>query len=451
MQLLISVEPDTRRVPNLPPPVPLSLLLPAPHPSPFGQLDLLPPRLLPPCAGELPSAPFAAGWRRVTSLSKNGRCRLSLSCSGLSFPRPRAHLLLPSVLALSLSLSFSLSRSLLFSLSFWPLSFPLYPFFLSMFSLALSFHLSLSTFLHLRSFPPSRFRSQTLSPRSSLSPSLCRAGEDPLTLSPAASRESVGPLSSPRLSLQRLPLWLAHLPCRGVALIGVSMAEGAGSGAGDEGRGQPGAFSRLGRVRRLVRGERRVRERNKISEEGGGWWRRISSRVGRWKREDEAAGEHRVRGRKGQGDETKARKRTRTKERERLCGGIPSLPGHPRQLPHFPFSSRVCPMLLRFRVGSGPTEPPSVPLLRAALPLYPPPHPLLHPHRPCNGDSHHPAHAGLARWRCVVVMCTRTTRVHVHAGTHVQPDRCLNPHTPPSQIPPLRLLSFSGFPIPFGP
>lgn len=51
----------------------------------------------------------------------------------------------------------------------------------------------------------------------------------------------------------------------------MSMAEGAGLGAGDEGRGQPGAFSRLGGVRRLARGERRVRERNKISErkEGG--------------------------------------------------------------------------------------------------------------------------------------------------------------------------------------
>lgn len=157
----------------------------------------------------------------------------------------------------------------------------------------------------------------------------------------------------------------------------------------------------------------------------------MSSRVGRWKREDEAAGEHRVRGRRERRDETEARKRTGTKERERLCGGIPSLPGHPRQLPHFPFSSRVCPMLLRFRVGSGPTEPPSVPLPRAALyPLHPPPYPLLRPHRPCNGDSHHPAHAGLARWRREVVMCTRTTRVHVHAGTHVQPDRCLNPHTP---------------------
>lgn len=119
MQLLISVEPDTRRVPNLPPPCrsPRSYL--PPRPSPFGQLDLLPPRLLPPCAGELPSAPFAAGWRRVTSLSKNGRCRLSLSCSGLSFPRPRAHLLLllPFVLLLPF-LSLSFSRSLLSSLSF---------------------------------------------------------------------------------------------------------------------------------------------------------------------------------------------------------------------------------------------------------------------------------------------------------------------------------------------
>lgn len=85
-------------------------------------------------------------------------------------------------------------------------------------------------------------------------------------------------------------------------------------GAGNEGREQPGAFNRLGGVRWLARGERRVRERNKISEEGGGWWRRMSSRVGRWKREDEAAGEHRVRGRRGQGDETEARKRTRMRE-----------------------------------------------------------------------------------------------------------------------------------------
>lgn len=83
-------------------------------------------------------------------------------------------------------------------------------------------------------------------------------------------------------------------------------------GAGNEGRGQPGAFSRLGGVRWLARGERRVRERNKISEEGGGWWRRMSSRVGRWKREDEAAGEHRVRGRRGRGGGMRRRR-----ERER--------------------------------------------------------------------------------------------------------------------------------------
>lgn len=70
MQLLISVEPDTRRayptvLPLNPPPrPPPSTLLPsypsppAPPRAPFGQLDLLPPRLLPPCAGELPSCPF---------------------------------------------------------------------------------------------------------------------------------------------------------------------------------------------------------------------------------------------------------------------------------------------------------------------------------------------------------------------------------------------------------
>lgn len=185
MQLLISVEPDTRRVPNLPPPVPLSTLLPATRPSPFGQLDLLPPRLLPPCAGELPSAPFAAGWRRVTSLSKNGRCRLSLSCSGLSFPRPRAHLFLPSVLLLRfLFPSLSLSSFLFFFLA--SLSFPFYPFFRCFsFSHFLSASLSLShsTFLRLRSFPPSRFRSQTLSPQSSFS------------LSPSSGRRSSRPLA----------------------------------------------------------------------------------------------------------------------------------------------------------------------------------------------------------------------------------------------------------------
>jgi len=53
-------------------------------------------------------------------------------------------------------------------------------------------------------------------------------------------------------------------------------------------------------VRRLAHGERRVRGRNKISvEEGRERWRRMSNRAGRWKRADEAAGEHRVRGATG--------------------------------------------------------------------------------------------------------------------------------------------------------
>lgn len=252
---MISVEPDTRRVPNLPPPVPLSTLLPATRPSPFGQLDLLPPRLLPPCAGELPSAPFAAGWRRVTSLSKNGRCRLSLSCSGLSFPRPRAHLFLPSVLLLRFLFP---SLSLFFSLFLSGLSLvPILSFFSMFLFLALSFRLSLS--LTLLFSVSALFRPlasvRRLFLHNPLSLFLRRAGEDPLALSPAATRESVGPLSSPRLSLQRLPLWLAHLPCRGVPLIGVSMAEGAGLGAGDEGRGQPGAFNRWGEAARPWREE----------------------------------------------------------------------------------------------------------------------------------------------------------------------------------------------------
>lgn len=179
----------------------------------------------------------------------------------------------------------------------------------------------------------------------------------------------------------------------------------------------------------------------------------MSSRVGRWKREDEAAGEHRVRGRR----ETRGMRWRRERERERLCGGIPSLPGHPRQLPHFPFSSRVCPMLLRFRVGSGPTEPPSVPLPRARLYIR---YTLLRnslaslPHYPCNGDSHHPAHAGLARWRRVVVMCTRTT-ARARARGHTRPARSMSKPSPsripPSQIPPLRLLSSSGFSVPYPP
>lgn len=112
------------------------------------------------------------------------------------------------------------------------------------------------------------------------------------------------------------------------------------------------------------------------------------------------------------------------------------MPGQPRQLPHFPFSSRVCPMLLRFRVGSGQTEPPSVSLLRARrslpatlLSACSPLAPALPSHRPCSGDSHHPAHAGLARW-CVVVVCACTTRVHVHAHTRLNPIDVYTPYRP---------------------
>lgn len=90
MQLLISVEPDTRRAY----PTVLSLNPPPVHRPPRSYLPtLLPRRLLGrPSANSTscrrascrlvpesyPLAPFAAGWRRVTSLSKNGRCRLSL-------------------------------------------------------------------------------------------------------------------------------------------------------------------------------------------------------------------------------------------------------------------------------------------------------------------------------------------------------------------------------------
>jgi len=79
----------------------------------------------------------------------------------------------------------------------------------------------------------------------------------------------------------------------------VSTAESAGSRA----KGREDAGSRapsLDGVRQLAHGERRVRERNKISVEGGRErWRRMSNRAGRWKRADEAAGEHRVRGATG--------------------------------------------------------------------------------------------------------------------------------------------------------
>jgi len=123
------------------------------------------------------------------------------------------------------------------------------------------------------------------------------------------------------------------------------------------------------------------------------------------------------------------------------------LPGHPHQLPHFPFSSRVCPMLLRFRVGSGLTEPPSVPLPRAALsttPSFASPASLTALVTATRTIL--PRGTGQVA-ACVVVVYTRTTRVHVHAGTHVQPDQCLSPHIPPSQIPPLYLLFSSGFSV----
>lgn len=227
MQLLISVEPDTRRVPNLPlppPPVPLSSLLPVPRPSPFGQLDLLPPRLLPPCAGELPSAPFAAGWRRVTSLSKNGRCRLSLSCSGLSFPRPLVRTLsfFPSC-----CFPFSLSASLVPVLSFFSMFLLLAPSFrLSLFLLS-----CVSALFHPLASVRRFFRRN-------LSLFLRRAGEE--ILSPSRPR----PLASPLvLSLHRGCLYSVFhcgshtCPVAGWPSLACRWRRAQDWGAGDEGRG----------------------------------------------------------------------------------------------------------------------------------------------------------------------------------------------------------------------
>lgn len=268
---MISVEPDTRRVPNLPPPVPLSTLLPATRPSPFGQLDLLPPRLLPPCAGELPSAPFAAGWRRVTSLSKNGRCRLSLSCSGLSFPRPRAHLFLPSVLPLrflfpSLSLFFSLFLSGL------SLSFPFYPFFRCFsFSHFLSASLSLSLSLYFSPSPLFSALSLPFADSFSTIFFLSFSVEREKILSPSRPR----PLASPLvLSLHRGCLYsVFHCGSHTCPVAGCPSLACRWRRARDWERGMRDEGSRVpstGGVRRLARGERRVRERNKISKEGGG-------------------------------------------------------------------------------------------------------------------------------------------------------------------------------------
>jgi len=171
MQLLISVEPDTRRayptVRHPPPTHPPSPLAPVRRPPTFAPtfLPVSPrPLLKRPSANSTscrrascrlvpenyPLAPFAAGWRRVTSLSKNGRCRLSLyrsaslsfcvlSCVLVPFfhlaPRCSSlllHLLLPLPLLLfSLSLPLVLysllSRYFFFSRFFVPPPFSLLP------------------------------------------------------------------------------------------------------------------------------------------------------------------------------------------------------------------------------------------------------------------------------------------------------------------------------------
>lgn len=312
MQLLISVEPDTRRVPNLPPPAPRSshsyLCSPSPSRTPSNALRPTRPPAGAPLAALYRRAtlcPFrGGGWRRVTSLSKNGRCRLSLSRSAsLSCaPSPSFHLL--PALPASSPLFFSLLLSLRF-LPFFSRCFSFSPF------LSAS---SVSPFLHPRLSSVISLPRACFSLRSSHSRG--RTGEEAAFLSLAAT---------PRVR------WSSHFAAA-VSTVSSIVARtpalsrggphwrvdggGHGIGSAGRGRGQPGAFSRHGGVRRLARGERRVRERNKISVEGGVRWRRMSSRAGRWKREDEAAaGEHQVRGETG--DELEARKRTRAKGRVR--------------------------------------------------------------------------------------------------------------------------------------
>lgn len=149
MQLLISVEPDTRRVPNLPPPAPRSsrsyLCFPSPSLTPSNALRPTRPPASAPLAALYRRAtlcPFrGGGWRRVTSLSKNGRCRLSLSRSAsLSCaPSPSFHLL--PALPASSPLFFSLLLSLRF-LPFFSRCFSFSPFLSAG---------SVSPFLHLAS------------------------------------------------------------------------------------------------------------------------------------------------------------------------------------------------------------------------------------------------------------------------------------------------------------
>lgn len=145
------------------------------------------------------------------------------------------------------------------------------------------------------------------------------------------------------------------------------------------------------------------------------------------------------------------RNRDREKEREKAYGGIPSLPGHPRELPHFPFSSRVCPMLLRFRVGSGPTEPPSVSPPRAVLAATLPPQPLASPSPPLfrrlalsclRGTGQVAAYGG-----CVYTYDARArARLHTPGPIDVYTPYTLSSNTAPSSSLFLRL--FRPIPIP---
>lgn len=148
--------------------------------------------------------------------------------------------------------------------------------------------------------------------------------------------------------------------------------------------------------------------------------------------------------------EARARPKSRPKERERekAYGGIPSLPGHPRQLPHFPFSSRVCPMLLRFRVGSGPTEPPSVspPRAHGSLAATLPPHPLaLRPHTPLVPATRTilPTRdwpGGGVWWLCVYTYDARArARLHTPGPIDVYTPYTLSSNTAPSSSLFLRL------------
>lgn len=227
----------------------------------------------------------------------------------------------------SCSASLALSISSFLSFFLVSLSFLLYPFFLNIspsrtffppLSLSLSFYFSPSPLFSTISLPFADSFSAIFS--------LSLFIELEKILSPSRPRLLASPLV---LSLHRGCLYSVFhcgshtCPVAGWPSLACRWRRAPGLGAGDEGRGQPGAFSRLGGVRWLARGERRVRERNKISVEGGDWWRRMSSRVGRWKREDEAAGEHReYEEEEDEGMRKETRKRTSMRERERDCAEV---------------------------------------------------------------------------------------------------------------------------------